>query len=175
MFLTTHAAAGIAISTLSANPLAVFGFSFLSHFILDFIPHGDENLYHDDEWKTRRRYRRVLLINALDLGALTGLVIWAVTQANAPGGQLLTIGILGSILPDFLSYFFPIIHQRFSWLFLMRWLYAVTKPTGLRYLVRGQNRLHRLLHDDLIRRDVPLPVGIALQVVCIVLFLSAVT
>ena len=47
MFLTTHAAAGIAISHYVHNPWAVFALSFASHFVLDFIPHGDENLYGD--------------------------------------------------------------------------------------------------------------------------------
>ncbi len=174
MFLTTHAAAGIAISQYVNDPVAVFALSFGSHFVLDFIPHGDEHLYHDEEWKVQKRYKRAALINAVDLGALVGLTFWAVTQNSLPHGPTLTIGILGAILPDFLSFFFPVIHQRFSWLFLMRWLYAITKPTGIRYLVRGQNWLHRVLHHELIRRDISLRTGIALQILVVagLLFLS---
>lgn len=174
MFLTTHAAAGIAISQYVNDPIAVFGLSFASHFVLDFIPHGDERLYHDEEWKIQKRYKRAALINAVDLGALVGLTLWAVSQNSLPNSTTIAIGILGAILPDFLSFFFPVIHQRFSWLFLMRWLYAITKPTGLRYFVRGQNRLHNLLHHEIIHRDISPRIGIAMQIFIVVglLYLS---
>lgn len=172
MFLTTHAAAGIAISQYVNDPLTVFGLSFASHFVLDFIPHGDEHLYHDEEWKIQKRYKRAALINAVDLGALVGLTLWAVSQNSLPNSPTIAIGILGAILPDFLSFFFPVIHQRFSWLFLMRWLYAITKPTGLRYFVRGQNRLHNLLHHEIIHRDIPARVGVTLQIVLVAVFLA---
>ncbi len=172
MFLTTHAAAGIAISHYVHDPLAVFSLSFASHFVLDFIPHGDETLYHDHEWRVQKQYRRVALINAADLGALVGLTMWAATRSQAVNGNLLTIGILGAILPDFLSYFFPIIHQRFRWLWLVRWLYAATKPTGIRYLVRVQNWIHNLLHHEIIRRDVPFMVGLTVQATLIVALLK---
>lgn len=170
MFLTTHAAAGILISQLSPSSTEVFAYAFLSHFVLDFIPHGDDDLYRDHEWKIQRRYRRVVMINAADLGALTGLALWA--AARGSDGGLIAIGILGSILPDFLSYLFPVLHQRLRWLFLIRWLYAATKPTGLRYLVRGQNWFHRILHHEVIRRDISFQSGLLLQGVLVVIFLA---
>ncbi len=172
MFLTTHAAAGIALSRVTNDPLAVFGLAFASHFVLDFIPHGDEHLYHDEEWKVQKRYRRVVLINTLDVLGLLGLTLWAIGQHPAGTTNLLVIAILGAVLPDFLSYLFPVIHERFSWLFLVRWLYAITKPTGLRYVVRTQNWFHNLLHHEIIRRDIPLSVGIMMQLVLIGIFIS---
>ncbi len=172
MFLTTHAAAGIFIAEHVHNPLAVFGLSFASHFVLDFIPHGDENLYHDEEWQVRKRYRRVVAINAIDVGLLIGLTLWVIQQPNLPSSHLLLIGILGSILPDFLSFFFPILHERLSWLFLVRWLYSLTKPTGLRYLVRAQNWVHRVLHHEIFRRDIPFWTGLTLQAVLTIVLLS---
>lgn len=172
MFLTTHAAAGILISQHVHNPYAVFGLSFASHFVLDFIPHGDEDLYHDHEWKVLKRYKRVVIINAMDLAGLLGLTLWAISRANLPNGHLLFIGILGSVLPDLLSYFFPIIHQRLNWLFIVRWLYSLTKPTGVRYLVRAQNWMHNLLHHEIIRRDVPFTIGFIVQLGLIAAMLS---
>lgn len=44
MFLIVHTVASTAISQQTANPMLVFLFSFFSHFVLDFIPHGDEKL-----------------------------------------------------------------------------------------------------------------------------------
>ncbi len=172
MFLTTHAAAGILISQHVHNPYAVFGLAFASHFILDFIPHGDEELYHDHDWKVLGKYKRVVIINALDLTGLLLLLLWAISRAELPSAHLLYIGILGSILPDLLSYFFPIIHQRLNWLFIIRWLYRLTKPTGVRYLVRAQNWIHNLLHHEIIRRDIPFVAGLSLQIVLMLVMLS---
>lgn len=167
MFLTTHAAAGIFIAEHVHDPVAVFGLAFASHFVLDFIPHGDEDLYRDNDWKILGRYRRVILINLLDVGGLIALTLWAINRPNLPASHLLPIAILGSILPDLLSNFFPILHQRLNWLFFIRWLYSLTKPTGVRYLIRAQNWLHRVLHHDIVRRDIPFSAGLAIQVVLV--------
>ena len=172
MFLTTHAAAGMAISRYVDDPVAVFCLAFASHFVLDFIPHGDERLYHDHEWKVLGRYRRALLVSFFDILALVGLILIILRQTDLPDWQLMNIGILGSVLPDFLSHLFPVIHRRGSWLFLIRWLYKATKPTGIRYLVRAQNWLHEVLHHEIIRRDIPLSAGIMMQVILVFVFLS---
>ncbi|MBI2984885.1 MAG: hypothetical protein HYY50_04665 [Candidatus Kerfeldbacteria bacterium] len=174
MFLTTHAAAGLAISRIVNDPLAVFSLSFASHFVLDFIPHGDEHLYGDYLQPSPHRFRRAVAVNAVDLIALIGLAVWAVRQPLSPSTQLMLIGILGSIVPDFLSHFFPLLHQRLSWLFLVRWIYAATKPTGLRYVVRGQDWLHRISHHRIIRTDVPLTVGVVMQIGLVAAFFALV-
>lgn len=172
MFLTTHAAAGIFIANHFGHPFAVFGLSFLSHFVLDFIPHGDESLYRDREWKVEKRYRHVLYYNAIDFAVLVGLTLWAYTYSPPGDTSLMLLGVFGAVVPDFLSYLFPVIHERFSWLFFIRWLYAATKPTGLRYIVRAQNWLHQVLHHEIIRRDVPFRYGLALQVILVISMLS---
>lgn len=172
MFLTTHAAAGILIASKSDNPYLVFGLAFLSHFILDFIPHGDESLYRDHEWKVNKKYRHVVYYNAIDFGVLVALTLWAYRFTEPDQTGLMLLGVLGGLAPDFLSYLFPIIHERFSWLFFVRWLYAVTKPTGLRYLVRAQNWTHQVLHHEIIRRDIPFRYGLSLQVVLMLVFLG---
>lgn len=172
MFLTTHAAAGIFLAQAFPNPLAVFGLSLASHFVLDFIPHGDETLYHDQEWKEQKKYRRVVYYNAIDVGLLAALSVWAYHYTPVDETGLMLLGILGAVIPDFLSYFFPVIHERFSWLWIMRWLYTLTKPTGIRYLVRAQNWLHQALHHEIIRRDIPFRYGLALQVALVIGLLS---
>lgn len=172
MFLTTHAAAGILISHHTSDPVAVFGLSFLSHFVLDFIPHGDEEIYHDEEWKVQRRFRRVLFIGLLDVLGVVLLTLWAAHAHTAQDRSLLLLGILGSILPDFLSHLFPVLHEKMSWLFVVRWLYAVTKPTGVRYMVRLQNWIHDKLHHDVIRRDISFRVGLVMQIFLTALLLA---
>lgn len=172
MFLTTHAAAGILISGYLDSPWQVFGLAFASHFVMDFIPHGDEHLYHDEEWKILKRYRRAVIVNALDLTGLFLLTIWSIHSTIDTRGSLMTIGILGSVLPDLVSYLFPVIHERLSWLFLIRWLYRLTKPTGLRYVARTQNWIHNLLHHDLIHKDIPFSAGLIMQAVLVIVMLG---
>lgn len=167
MFLTTHAAAGLLLSQYIDTPLPLFGASFASHFLLDFIPHGDTDLYKDDEWRVQKKFGRVVVINAIDLAALTFLIVLILGNPNLPASNLMMIAILGSILPDFLHHFFPIIHERMSWLFVVRWLHAISKTIGLRMMVRGQNWLHDLFHHRIIRTDVPFQVGLLMQIVLV--------
>ncbi len=172
MFLTTHAAAGILISHYVPGAWPVFGASFASHFVLDFIPHGDEELYHDREWMILKKYKRVVVINAIDLTGLLALTLWAVNSGGTVSGNLMVIGVLGSVLPDLISFFFPVIHQRFSWLFVMRWLYTLTKPTGIRYVARSQNWVHNVLHHRIIHKDIPFKVGLVLQAILVTVMLG---
>lgn len=172
MFLTTHAAAGILISSHVNGPWQVFGLAFASHFIMDFIPHGDEHLYHDEEWKIMKRYRRVVIFSAIDLAGLILLTAWSINSTMDTNNSLMTVGILGSILPDLFSHFFPVIHERFSWLWLVRWLHTLTKPTGLRLVVRFQNWLHEVLHHDLIHKDIPFSAGLVMQAALVLVMLG---
>lgn len=171
MFLTTHAAAGLLIGQHVDSTWTVFGLSFASHFVMDFIPHGDEELYHDEEWRVQKKYRRALIVNTFDLLGLLGMIFWAMSRPGAADSQLMLIGIIGSILPDFLSFLFPVIHERLSWLFLVRWMYKLTKPTGIRYLVRAQNWIHNALHHEIIRRDIPFWAGLSMQFVLVAVLL----
>lgn len=171
MFLTTHAAAGLVIGQYIDNPWAVFSLSFASHFVLDFVPHGDERLYHDHEWKILKKFRQPIIVNLLDLIGLLGVVVFAINHPGDSTSRLMMIGIIGGILPDFLSHLFPVIHEKLSWLFLVRWLYTLTKPTGLRYFVRGQNWIHDVLHHEIFRRDIPFLVGLGMQAGLVTVFL----
>ncbi len=172
MFLTTHAAAGLFLSQQFENPYVVFATAFASHFLLDFIPHGDEGLYGSYTQPGEHRYRRAILVNIVDVSALLILTLWSIGQQTLPDTSLIMIGILGSLLPDFLEHFFPVVHERLSWLWLIRWLYAITKPTGLRYFVRAQNWIHHLLHHDIIRRDISFRSGFILQSLLVITFLG---
>ena len=42
MYLIGHAAVGATLATaVTINPLAALGIGFVSHYLVDFIPHGD--------------------------------------------------------------------------------------------------------------------------------------
>ena len=106
-------------------------------------------------------------INIIDLAALTFLIVFILGNPDLPASNLMMIAILGSILPDFLHHFFPIVHERMSWLFVVRWLHALSKPIGLRLMVRGQNWLHELFHHRIIHSDISFQAGLLMQVVIV--------
>ncbi len=110
MFLTTHAVVAASIfQHFSALPsVLVFLFGFVSHFLLDFIPHGDESLVNN-KWSTARKLRRMFFIGLFDLLVVTVFVYWYL--ANYPINYKVLLGILAAILPDGLQ----IVHQFLVW------------------------------------------------------------
>lgn len=170
MLLTPHAAAGIAISQHVHNPLAVLGLSILSHFVLDLVPHGDQKIFGGNN-NEPYRWKPILTVEIIDIAILIAIVAWMAGQPLNTSTYLMTFGVLGGVLPDLLSSFFPVLHARMSWLWLVRWIYRLTKPTGLRYFARGHNWLHNVFHHRLIHRDITFGQGLVLQTVAVVVFL----
>ena len=171
MFLATHAVVGLAIAQRVESPLAALGLAFLSHFVLDFIPHGDQDLYRDWEWKHQKRFRRVAVINLIDLGILTLLLLWLYAQHSLPQTALLSAGVIGSILPDLITLFFPVIHKRLTWLFLIRWLDSFSHRTRLTYFLKQHNRWHDIFHR-LVNYRISLITAIGVQVIIIIISLA---
>ena len=68
MYLVGHTAVGIAAATALGvtNPAAAFAVGWLSHYVADFVPHGDEAA---GEWAHRGRspVKRVVVIFLIDL------------------------------------------------------------------------------------------------------------
>lgn len=99
MYLTAHAAAGAAAAgILTANPAAAFGLGWLSHYLVDFIPHGDEAA---GEWtKKGDEVRRYLLLSGVDGTIVAALFL---VQAAGHGFSWVTAAaIVGSTVPDVL-------------------------------------------------------------------------
>ncbi len=166
MYLTTHAAVGILISEAVKNPTEAFFFAFASHFVLDIIPHGDE---HVEEW-ARKKSRYALFVAVVDIGLLTALLGSLYTTNNLPRVALLSAGIIGSILPDFLSIVFPVIHQYTNWFFLIRLFHWAQRKLGLPYLWRGHNWFHHVMHR-VIHKRISLTKGLIMQVAIVVVAL----
>lgn len=146
MFLTAHASVGIVISQHVDKPLNIFLLAMLSHFILDFIPHGDERLFRDEEWRVEKRYKRVVLYTAADvffLGVITAL-LYGTTEL--PQAARISAGILGAIFPDFVSHFLPFFHEKLNWLAVVRWVYGLLKGFQFGRFLKVHNRLHVFFH-----------------------------
>jgi hypothetical protein len=146
MYITVHAAAGGAIGQFISEPWLAFALGFISHFILDAIPHGDENLKKLGWFKTLMKQHvgfglidfagvlltSILWINTSDLNQLTGVLA----------------GIAGAIAPDAL------------WGF-----HEFTKSPLLNSYRKFHNNLHHVF-----KKKITLMQGFALQIPLLILF-----
>ncbi|KKT28463.1 hypothetical protein A3G55_01285 [Candidatus Giovannonibacteria bacterium RIFCSPLOWO2_12_FULL_44_25] len=113
MLFTTHSLVGAALGSATGNPYAGFLGGFLSHHLMDALPHFDQGSF-------RVRERRALYLGDINFeentigtfGArdwamlfidwLVSLILFAIIFISSPPEQwgLIIIGALGGILPD---------------------------------------------------------------------------
>lgn len=104
MYLTVHASVGALIGkTVGNNPLLGFVLGFLSHFLLDKIPHADPHISLPEHFGETIRpskpvvgFITIVLLDSLLVAALTSFLI---TKNIIPSSSILSI--IGSVLPDF--------------------------------------------------------------------------
>ncbi len=103
MFLTVHATAGALIGQQLNNPVLAFVLSFVSHFILDLLPHGDQDWIDEYKGDQKAKVKKIISIVAIDIVILLALLIsrFYYIASFAPSLSI-AAGILGGILPDFL-------------------------------------------------------------------------
>lgn len=100
MTLTTHAVIGAVIGAATGNPLLAFTAGFISHFLVDIIPHGDRELYNNHKSKTK--HRRAYAYVTVD--AIVAIIVVALMIASSHHtlSMPIALGIIGSVLPDLL-------------------------------------------------------------------------
>lgn len=103
MFLTIHAAAGAVIGNSMPNPIFAFLIGFVSHFVLDRIPHIDPNLDTATE-KNFHFTKPVIYTSAIAfIDTIFVILLAYILIKKFPVQPMNTIyGIIGSILPDYL-------------------------------------------------------------------------
>lgn len=97
MFLTPHAAVGAAIATsLTGNPIISFGIGWLSHYLADSVPHGDERL---GVWASKGdEVKRLLGITAID--AVIWIAVLSYVFLSAGFSSVILAAAVGSAVPD---------------------------------------------------------------------------
>jgi len=101
MFIAAHAASGALIANQVDNYWLVIFLSFVSHFVLDIIPHGDYHRVHDyfhGEKQLTRKLYNVILIDSISTVILATILL-SYTEIDK---TLLALGIISAILPDML-------------------------------------------------------------------------
>jgi hypothetical protein len=102
MLLSIHAATGALIGQQTNNPLLSFALGLISHFVLDAIPHGDQDWIEDYKGNDQSRAKRIIFLVVLDAVILVVLLVSQFFYRSLAPTLSIASGILGGILPDFL-------------------------------------------------------------------------
>lgn len=100
MLVTFHAAAGAVIGEQINHAYWAFLFGLLSHFLLDFIPHGDRN--HITDFALGQRLKYLLVTRVADALCTLALAVLIFKTSVFAHPVSVAWGILGATLPDFL-------------------------------------------------------------------------
>ncbi len=102
MTTTTHATLGAVIGVATGSIWIAFLAGFISHFLIDIIPHGDREMYdnHTSSKPSRKQERKAFLFVTID--ALVAIIVLALMFAFSEHtvNAVISAGIIGSILPD---------------------------------------------------------------------------
>ncbi len=143
MLLLSHAAAGALISQVVPNPVLAFALSFVSHFVMDAIPHGDTHQY--ERYQRRERVRRAIAYVTMDAIAAMIFAVALFRYAPLLYPDATAAAIAGSVLPDFLV-----------------GLYDFGRVRALKRFHDFHFKIHYLIIHRF--RDVSLPVGVGIQI-----------
>ncbi len=110
MFLIVHATAGAALGQLMPTPLSAFTGGFLSHLVLDMIPHGDEIIGRTFSKKGGTKWLAALAI--FDALAAFSVVTMLWLGGAFPNPYTAFVGALGAVLPDVLCGISELSHRK---------------------------------------------------------------
>ncbi|MBU4482126.1 hypothetical protein KKC16_01600 [Patescibacteria group bacterium] len=97
MYMTVHTPTALLIGVATHNPILAFVLAFISHFLLDIIPH--------DSIKTKDRIKNVkhfLKLGSIDLICLFGFLVILYFTKNLDCEASIIAAIIGAVLPDFI-------------------------------------------------------------------------
>ena len=165
MYMVVHAAVGAVAGQAVNHMSAAFLLGVISHFFLDMIPHGDENLYQG--YVQGKRLKRGYFHVGLDVWATVVfcLVISAyVSQGLIKSPEFIIWGIIGGLLPDVLVAVSHFLRPK--------------KTKGLIWRLDRYNAFHRWNHALLMKRwkrikkDVPYIFGFIFQGVLLIILIK---
>lgn len=99
MLVTFHAAAGAVIGEHIDHAYWAFIFAFLSHFVLDFIPHGDRE--HITHFALGQKLKYMIGIRVADAILTLALSILIFKTSFFIHPVSVAWGIIGAVIPDF--------------------------------------------------------------------------
>jgi len=155
MLATTHVITGIVLTQVTPNVPILFGLSFLSHIVLDIIPHGDNILLANEEKNLKpQKIRKFFLYCLIDVALTTGIFLYLISKTSL-NPTLMIVAIFGALLIDLISAGYKITNWKF-----------------LAGFERWHLRLHHVFAKYLSRGDVSPLASIILQIIFIVVVLG---
>lgn len=147
MFLTIHAIFALIFIKFAPNIYWAFIIGFISHFILDAIPHGDKEM---ENWSDEKRTKLMPIIGFFDIIAL--LLVWYVINKylHLPFDISLFL-ILGAIAPDAIQ----VAYMAFS-----------KKPFSNRYY-----EFHEHIHLLMSKKLISIKIGFFIQLFALFFFI----
>lgn len=142
MTLSTHAAIGAVIGASTGSIWIAFVAGFISHLLVDMIPHGDRDIYEGHKSRTARK--RALAFVTLDSVSAIIIVSLMFAYSDHTLNAVIAAGIIGSVLPDLVNG----VYEAFE----MKWL-------------NWFHRMHFFFHNMVSDRtgDIPLRWGLFAQ------------
>jgi hypothetical protein len=116
VLLTPHVAVGIAIGAALPNPVISVPLAFLSHYLLDMVPHWDDvglgeiEMAHPLNLKTRT-FRLILLDALFSISLLLFFLYWSMPDYGV--GITIAAGAAAAALPDL--FYLPLIFWGKKW------------------------------------------------------------
>ncbi len=147
MTLTTHTAMGAFIGSLTGNPVIAFIGGFVSHLLVDMIPHGDSKLA--DNFRVHKiKRKQAVAYPAIDAVVAILFILFLISSKDISSMRTFAWGIAGAVLPDLLVGLSDLIKIP---------------------ILKKFYKFHFFFHDFVINRkgDVPLKYALAGQIVFI--------
>ena len=146
MLLSVHATVGAIIGESVNKPLFAFILAFISHFLLDLIPHGDKELIkaYRNDFKNRAMLY-LIYFDLITTPILLGLLFYT---GQITYTRTVLWGIIGAVLPDILVAIHEISDKFFS----------------------RTHKFHNWTHERF-KWSIPLKFGIIVQIIIIYLIL----
>lgn len=152
MYSPVHATAGLLIAQAMPNPTAAVLAGVVSHYLLDFVPHGDTGV---GPWMTAKSpWARIALVEVVDLGLAALVILQLIARHPTAPALILAAGAVGGILPDLLWGLRFVLEK-------LRWPLPLLLP-----FLRAHHRWHSAVHCSK-QRDIPLLAGLAYQAILV--------
>ena len=161
MFITVHAAAATILGKQTTNVGLAFLLGVISHFVLDMIPHGDEQLgktFFGNKikyLKDKGELKLMAMYGSIDSVFLAMFLLFLFKNFEFANSDTVIWAIIGGILPDFIMA-----------------LYKLTELKILKPITDFHFYIHRFLVTKL-KADLPLKYGVVMQI-CFMIFLICV-
>lgn len=154
MFITVHATAAAIIGKHIKTPALAFLLGFISHLILDVIPHGDQHLGKKlFDWKfqeerlTKKNFAGLAVYGIVDYIVTILMIMYVFKNLPLENESSVAWAIIGGVIPDVIVGLYMV--GNFKWL-------------------RGLFKAHMFNHHLILKKmknDIPLWIGMVMQII----------